>query len=78
MSTTAEGMRLNRAQTIVRTLSMQPSAMTGSAAPSGVWRPAQPRKRVIRAPEIAEPNFWDIVPDEKIRPVEDVPFFRVA
>ncbi|CUP96333.1 Uncharacterised protein [Segatella copri] len=35
--------------------------------------PAQPRKRAMREPDMAVPNFWLIVPEEKIRPVADVP-----
>lgn len=41
-------------------------------------KPERPRSSATSAPEMAEPNFWDIVPEEKIRPVEDVPFFSVA
>ncbi len=41
-------------------------------------KPARPRNSATNAPEMAEPNFCAIVPDEKIRPVEDVPFFSVA
>ena len=41
-------------------------------------KPARPRRTATRAPEMAEPNFCDIVPEEKMRPVEEVPFFSVA
>ena len=41
-------------------------------------KPAMPRRRATRAPEMADPNYWAIVPEEKMRPVEDVPFFSVA
>ena len=40
--------------------------------------PAKPRNMATRAPEMAEPNFWAMVPEEKIRPVEEVPFLAVA
>lgn len=40
--------------------------------------PASPKKRATSEPEIAVPNFCDIVPDEKIRPVDELPFFSVA
>ena len=40
--------------------------------------PTTPSSMATSAPEMAEPNFCDIVPDEKIRPVDDVPFFSVA
>lgn len=41
-------------------------------------KPAIPSSNATRAPDIAEPNFCDMVPDEKISPVDDVPFFSVA
>ena len=40
--------------------------------------PAKPRNKATSEPEMAVPNFWAIVPEEKIRPVDDVPFFCVA
>ena len=40
--------------------------------------PAHPKSKAIKLPDIAPPNFCAIVPDEKMRPVEDVPFFSVA
>ena len=40
--------------------------------------PAQPSSKAIKLPEIAPPNFCAIVPDEKMSPVELVPFFSVA
>ncbi len=40
--------------------------------------PAHPRRMAISEPEIALPNFCAIVPEEKIRPVEETPFFWVA
>ena len=41
-------------------------------------KPERPRSMATRAPEMAEPNFCAIVPEEKMRPVEEVPFFSVA
>ena len=43
-----------------------------------ILAPARPRNRATNEPLIAVPNFWAIVPLEKIRPVDDVPFFSVA
>ena len=40
--------------------------------------PANPRNKATNEPEIAVPNFCAMVPDEKMRPVEEVPFFSVA
>ena len=37
-------------------------------------KPAKPRNRATREPLIAVPNFCAIVPLEKMRPVDDVPF----
>ena len=41
-------------------------------------KPAMPSNRATNEPEMAVPNFCDIVPLEKIRPVDEVPFFSVA
>lgn len=41
-------------------------------------KPATPSSKATKEPEMAVPNFIAIVPDEKIRPVEEVPFFSVA
>ena len=40
--------------------------------------PAIPSSKAIKLPEIAPPNFCAMVPEEKISPVELVPFFSVA
>ena len=40
--------------------------------------PSSPRNKATSQPEMAVPNFCDIVPDEKMRPVEELPFFSVA
>lgn len=50
-------------------------AVTGSVPDT---KPENPRNRATSEPEIAVPNFWAMVPDENIRPVDDVPFFSVA
>jgi hypothetical protein len=41
-------------------------------------KPARPRSRATSEPLTADPNFCAMVPDEKMRPVDDVPFFSVA
>ncbi len=38
-----------------------------------ILAPAQPKKRAMSEPEIAVPNFYDIVPEENINPVAEVP-----
>ena len=40
--------------------------------------PATPSSRATSEPEMAEPNFCDMVPEEKMRPVDEVPFWAVA
>ena len=40
-------------------------------------KPAMPNSRATKEPEIAVPNFMAIVPDEKIRPVDEVQLFLV-
>ena len=40
--------------------------------------PAIPNSKAIKLPEIAPPSFCAMVPEEKISPVELVPFFSVA
>ena len=57
------------------------AAMVTTVCPSAFVpeiKPTAPSISATNAPEIAEPNFCDIVPDEKISPVDDVPFFSVA
>ena len=41
-------------------------------------KPESPQNKATNEPEIAVPNFMAIVPEEKIRPVDEVPFFSVA
>ena len=63
------------------TESMSSGAMVTTVWPSAFvpeTNPAMPSNNATRAPEMAEPNFCDMVPEEKMRPVEDVPFFSVA
>ena len=43
-----------------------------------ILAPAMPRNNATSEPEMAVPNFCDIVPEEKISPVEELPFFSVA
>ena len=40
--------------------------------------PAAPSSKAIREPDMALPSFCAIVPEEKISPVEEVPFCCVA
>jgi len=76
----AAGIRENSDQTIVRTESVTDAgSMTELPNWSGIIRaPASPSKRATSEPEIALPNFCAIVPEEKMRPVEEVPNFSVA
>lgn len=63
------------------TASIFSAAMVTTVCPSASvpeMKPTAPSIKATSAPEIAEPNFCDIVPDEKISPVDDVPFFSVA
>ena len=67
----AAGNRENRLQTICCTEASLVMVTTVSPV-TGSWletRPATPSSRATRAPEMAEPNFWAMVPEEKIRPV---------
>ena len=70
----------NRHQIIWRTDSSLVIVITVSPVSGLVpeTKPATPRSKATRDPEMAEPNFCDIVPDEKMSPVEEVPFFSVA
>ena len=79
-SAIAAGKREKRAQIIVWTEDRFAIVTTVSPVAGSVpeTKPAIPSKTATRAPEMADPNFWDIVPEEKIRPVEDVPFCSVA
>ena len=77
---TAAGNRENRLQTMVcteATLVMETteSPVTGLVSE---MKPERPSSSVTRKPEIADPNFCAIVPEEKMSPVEEVPFFSVA
>ena len=74
------GMMENSAQIMLFTA-------TGSVMVTMVWsvtgsvpdtKPAKPRNRATNEPLMAVPNFCAIVPDEKISPVDEVPFFSVA
>ena len=40
-------------------------------------KPATPSSRATSEPLMAVPNFMAIVPEEKMRPVDDVPFLAV-
>ena len=63
------------------TESMFSAAIVTTVCPSALvpeMKPTAPSISATNAPEIAEPNFCDIDPDEKISPVDDVPFISVA
>ena len=70
----------NSDQTIVRTDSSLVIVTIVSPVSALVsdTNPAIPNSKAIKLPDIAPPNFCAIVPEEKIRPVELVPFFSVA
>lgn len=73
------GMIENNAQIISRTDSsfvMVTTVLPASSVPE--INPDKPSSKATKEPEIAVPNFCDIVPDEKMRPVDEVPFFSVA
>lgn len=68
------------AQIIVLTDSVTESGSIISLpkASSTIVAPDHPNSKVTKAPEMAPPNFCDMVPDEKIRPVDEAPNFCVA
>lgn len=74
------GMREKSDHTIVRTESVtEAGSMTVLPIESVIiFAPASPSISAISDPEIAVPSFWAIVPEEKIRPVEEVPKVSVA
>ena len=54
------------------------STLTLPISSESIRAPASPRNKATSEPLIAVPNFCAIVPEEKIKPVEEVPFFCVA
>ena len=76
----AAGNKENRAHIMVWTEDWFTIVTTVSPVAGSVpeIKPARPRSSATSAPDMAEPNFWDMVPEEKMRPVEEVPFFSVA
>ena len=76
----AAGNREKRLQIIVWTEASLVIVITVCPVAASVpeMKPARPSRSATRAPEMADPNFWDMVPEEKMRPVEEVPFFSVA
>lgn len=68
----------NRAQIIFWTAdSLVMVMMVCPVASVPEMKPAMPSNRATSEPEMAVPNFMAIVPLEKIRPVDEVPFFSV-
>lgn len=80
MTTIPAGNRENNIQIMLSTESVIDAGSTTELPILSVvmLAPAMPRNSATSAPEIAVPSFCAIVPDEKIRPVEEVPFFSVA
>ena len=63
------------------TESMFSAAIVTTVCPSAFvpeMKPTAPSISATNAPEIADPNFCDMVPEEKIIPIEDVPFFSLS
>ncbi len=66
----------NNAQIIVRTEAVIDSGLMVVVPSITVMvAPAHPRRMAMREPEIALSKRRAIVPEEKIRPVEETPFF---
>ena len=62
-------------------LTASASVMDTTVSPSASvpdTNPAMPNSMATSEPLMAVPNFCDMVPEEKMRPVDDVPFFAVA
>lgn len=82
MNAMRAGKSEKRAQTIVFTDSSLPATISTTVVPvvgsSLDTRPAAPRSIAMSEPEMAPPNFCAIVPEEKMRPVDDAPNFSVA
>ena len=80
MSAIAAGKSEKSDQTMVRTDSSLVIVTIVSPVSTLVsdTNPAIPNSRAIKLPDVAPPNFCAIVPEEKINPVELVPFFSVA
>ena len=80
MSAIAAGKSEKSDQTMVRTDSSLVIVTIVSPVSTLVsdTNPAMPKSKAIKLPDIAPPSFCAIVPEEKIRPVELVPFFSVA
>ena len=77
MTIMAAGKSENSAQTMLRTDSASVILTTVWPVAGSVpeMKPAMPSNRATSEPEMAVPNFCAIVPDEKMRPVDEVPFF---
>ena len=73
------GMSENRDHTILRTESVTEdgSMLVLPIASVTIFAPARPSSIAMREPDRAVPSFWAMVPEEKIRPVDEVPNFSV-
>ena len=80
MTAMKAGKREKSAHIIVRTDSVTEAGSMLSLPISSdiIVAPAMPRRRAMSEPETAPPNFYAMVPDEKMRPVDDVPKVSVA
>lgn len=79
ITTMRAGNMENNAHIILFTASMSVIVITvWPAASVPDINPANPNSKATSEPEMAVPNFMAIVPDEKMSPVDDVPFFSVA
>ena len=66
----------NNAQIIIRTeVVMDAGLIVVVPSISVIVAPANPKRIAMSDPDIALPNFCAIVPDEKISPVDETPFF---
>ena len=74
------GKREKSAQIMVRTDCSSVMVTTVSPVRMSVseTNPATPKRKAMRLAEIAPPNFCAIVPEEKISPVEELPYVSVA
>ena len=74
------GNKENNDQIISRTATSSVMVMTVWSVTGSVpeMNPAIPKNRATSEPLMAVPNFCYIVPEEKMTPVDDVPFFSVA
>ena len=73
------GISEKRDQTILRTESVTEagSMLVLPIASVIILAPDRPSSKAMSEPDSAVPSFWAMVPEEKIRPVDEVPNFSV-